>query len=174
MRLFIGLAPDAAARAALSETARILKAHTDGRFADPILYHITLAFLGELDVRDIPTILSAMRRAGAAEAPFSVQLAALHSFGSVLWRGVAPEEDLRRLANCLREELSRHSIPFDPKPFRAHITLVREASLPREPLAARLPDAAYPVCQMTLFESIRARGALQYVPRGAVPLTKLT
>ena len=66
MRLFLALAPDEAARAALARTACMLRPLAPGRYVPPSLYHITLAFLGETDAARLPAVREAMEAAAQA------------------------------------------------------------------------------------------------------------
>jgi len=168
MRLFIGVPPDRAAREALAETAQRLREETSGRFSNPDLYHITLAFLGETAESNLPAILDSMRCGAAGLEPFSVSLGPVGCFGPVLWRGIEPATPLNGLAAALRAALSAANIRYDAKPFRAHITLARESRLPSRDLS--LPSARYPIETLTLFESRRDGGALRYRPLGNVSL----
>jgi len=170
MRLFIGVAPDRAARMALAETARLLRERTNGRFSDPDLYHITLAFLGDTAPDAVPAILDAMRHAASERRPFSISLGAVGCFGLILWRGIEPAGPVNELAQALRTALLAAKIQYDAKPFRAHITLARESRLPPEAGALSIPPARYPIHTLMLFESRRDGGALRYRPCGSVSL----
>ena len=168
MRLFVGIAVSPSARAALKETAQMLEAVAPGRYTDASLYHITLAFLGELPAKWVPAIHAAMVRAAGGRRPFAVALGPVGAFGPVLWRGVTDDAALRALSADLRAQLSVSSIPFDPKPFRAHITLARESFFPPDARNLAYPGGAFTAGGMTLFESARERGIPRYIPRAEV------
>lgn len=167
MRLFIGIDPGDAARAVLARDAAALRDLAYGRFVPPENYHLTLAFLGEQDAREIPRICEAMRMAAGVRS-FSVALGRLGAFGPVLWRGVTPEDGLASLADRLRAALDGMGIGYDSMPFRAHITLVRNARLPRG-----LPPCAparFVVRSLILYESVRGQDVPRYLPRAEEPL----
>ena len=168
MRLFIGIPPDPPTRAALRETALSLEAVAPGRYVDASLYHITLAFLGELPAKCVPVIHAAMLRAAAGHRPFAVSLGPAGAFGSILWRGVKDDTALRILSADLRAQLGAVAIPYDPKPFRAHITLARESSFPQAARQLPFPGGTFTAGGMTLFESARERGIPCYIPRAEV------
>ncbi len=170
MRLFIGVSPDAKTRDALAETARMLAREASGRYTDPALYHLTLAFLGEVSADSVPSALAAMRDAATGVSPFRVSLSAVGRFGSVLWRGVRDDAALVSLANALRASLDAAGLPYDRKPFRAHFTLAREASFPASAWQGVYPEADFPVRSLILYESARPGGKLSYLPLGEVPL----
>ena len=164
MRLFLALAPDEAARAALARTACMLRPLAPGRYVPPSLYHITLAFLGETDAARLPAVREAMEVAARRSRRFPLALGRLGAFGSVLWRGVEADGARPALALSLREELRARAVPFDPKPLRAHITLARDARLTEEARRLALPEAVWQARSLTLYQSVRREGALQYLP----------
>lgn len=198
MRAFIALelptefADDAAA------LARRLSASLEGRFLDRDTYHLTLAFLGDIDDGEagramdaLDAVCAAARPGGTpgadaaaffgdpaaafltdaeSEAPGPIVLApdGLGKFGrpadATLWLGIAPAPPLMALAERLRDELAARAVPFDPKPFRPHITLARRVRIPKKPL----PDLAFPLPAearaVTLFKSTLSRDGAAYKP----------
>lgn len=170
MRLFIGIRPDPACVAALHETARCLVGVAPGRFLDPSLYHITLAFLGEAVDERVSAIRTAMEQAALGVAPFSIMLGAVGAFGPILFRGVKDAAALTQLSERVRAGLDALCIPYDAKPFAAHITLARDSRLPTEARNMAIPDAAFPVRSIRLFESVRLDGRLHYRSLAEVPL----
>lgn len=169
MRLFIGVAPDKAARDALAETARLLRQQTAGHYLHASMYHLTLAFLGEVEADGLPAIYAAMEAAARATEPFAVALGHIGAFGAALWRGTLRDERLSGLADALRAALGAAGIAYDPKPFRPHITLARDAKWQGDTPAA-LPDAMLAVRRLTLFQSVREGGRLRYARRRHCPL----
>lgn len=170
MRLFIGIAPDKGARDALAQTARLLRACVPGRYADPSLYHLTIAFLGEVSAPAMAAIESAMRQAAQGIPPFSVTLGPVGTFGPVFWRGACENAALRTAASGVRAALDAAGIRYDAKPFRAHFTLARDIrSQPRASLPA-LPEASFTADRLILYESTRVHGRLAYIPRAEVLL----
>ena len=76
------------------------------------------------------------------------------------------------LAERVREELAARDVPFDPKPFRPHITLGRRVHIPKKPLpllAFPLPAQAQTV---TLFKSTLSRDGAEYKPLYTVELAE--
>lgn len=168
MRLFIGIAPDRAATQALAHTAQALRAAVRGRYVRPEMYHMTLAFLGQVDEGDVPRVRAAMRAAAATAAPFALRLGALGTFGDVLWRGVEDSRALLRLATAVRAALDGEGIPYDGRAFRPHFTLARRARGQAADMA--LPGAAFDVDTILLYESVQAQGRAAYAPCLAAPL----
>ena len=145
MRLFIGLRPSEAFRAALSALQdRLRSAGVTGRYPDPAGFHMTLAFIGEWP-DDITPALPLVER------PFPITVSRLGFFpeANVLWAGVEASEALEDLARQVRHNLAEEGIPFDPKKFSPHITLVRKPSVPA---GANLSGIGIPAVSMTVDE----------------------
>ena len=155
MRLFVAAYPSPEAVGHLSQfvgTLHVGRPAEPGRslrVVPPDRWHLTLAFLG--DVEDL--------RAGDAAAASSEAVAAWRDAGgrvpqlgvagggrfgrgrsTVLWAGVDGEVPaLDDLATRLRRALRHARLPVDRKPFRAHLTLARPGDrLAPDALAADL------------------------------------
>ena len=153
------------------ETASLLRPLAPGNYCDPARYHLTLAFLGDLPEGYLPSLRQAMENAATGQQPFSLSLGNLSSFGPVLWRGVMDSEALGQLAADLRRELNAAAIPYDPRPFRPHITLAYDTEgMPSTANSLRLPEADFLADTLILYESTRQSGQLAYMPRIRVAL----
>jgi RNA 2',3'-cyclic 3'-phosphodiesterase len=149
VRLFVALYPPADALDHLAgavEQLRLGRVAADGtnvRLTARPLWHITLAFLGEVPDDRAPVAGEALREAvthwgeGAAWRPV-LRLAGGGRFGrrrfTILWVGLTGDvEALTSLAGTVRRQLQRHRMPYDRKPFRPHLTFARPGD--------RLPEA---------------------------------
>ena len=165
MRLFVGLRPEEAFRAALKGAQdRLRAAGVEGRYLDQANLHLTLAFIGEWP-EDVTPVLPAVTE------PFEIELAGPGIFpeAKVLWAGVKPSAALDRLAGEARDRLAANRIPFDPKPFNPHITLVRKPLLPA---GLVLPETVFPAAAMTvkevcLYRSERGENGMEYTVIGS-------
>ena len=165
MRLFVGLRPAETFRAALKGAQdRLRAAGVEGRYLDPANLHLTLAFIGEWP-EDVTPVLPAVTE------PFEIELAGPGIFpeAKVLWAGVKPSAALDRLAGEARDRLAANRIPFDPKPFNPHITLVRKPLLPA---GLVLPETVFPAAAMTvkevcLYRSERGENGMEYTVIGS-------
>ena len=168
MRTFIALEISDQMRWEVASIARHLEAHVDGRFIPPENYHVTLAFLGDIDERDVGLAMDALDAACAAKTAPLLMCDGLGKFGNAndatLWLGLAPTDELAGIAASVREELAARDIAFDQKTFKPHITIARRASIPKAtlpPLPFPEPDYANAV---TLFKSeLDSEGAI-YTP----------
>ena len=116
MRLFTAIRPSPGFQAALTDLQeRLRAAGVTGRYREPDGLHLTLAFIGDWP-EDVTEYLPAVQK------PFSITLSHLGIFpdANVLWAGVAPSEELDRLAKQVRHSLADEGIPFDRKKFCPH------------------------------------------------------
>lgn len=159
MRLFIALEIGKAFREALIRTRELLaSAGVSGRFSIPEDMHLTLAFIGEWP-EDISWCLPEVTE------PFTLTLDHLGVFpkAKVLWAGIEPSEELARLAQAARDNLDAAGIPYDPKPFNPHITIVRKPVFSGGALPEiELPKAALTVRGACLYQSVREESGVRY------------
>lgn len=141
MRTFIALdlPPDFADDAAA--LARRLSASMEGRFLKRDTYHLTLAFLGDADEAQLAAATDALEAACAGASPVPLRSDGPSSAAQPTRRcGWAAAPELEQLAARLRDELRARDVPFDAKPFKAHLTLARRARIPH----VGLPHLAFP------------------------------
>lgn len=193
MRLFVAAYPPAYALAHLAAAVDRLRmgvAAADGinvRLVARPLWHVTLAFLGEVGADRAPDAGAAVRagvarwQAGGAGVP-TLRLAGAGRFGrgrfTVLWVGLAGDVPaLRALGDSMRRELRRARVPCDRKPMHAHLTLARPGGrLPPAEVAADLSElAGYegPEWTLDVVQLVRSHlgPAPVYEPLVACPLT---
>lgn len=110
-------------------------AGTNVRLVARPLWHVTLAFLGEVADDRAPEVAAALQagvsrwRTAGDHAP-GLRLAGGGRFGrrqsALLWVGLDGEvAALRSLSGAVRRELRRARVQFDHKPFRPHLTFAR-------------------------------------------------
>ncbi len=145
MRLFIAVYPPPTVLDHLAGFVDGLGFHQAGvRATARPLWHLTLAFLGEVPDAKLPAgrkALDAAVRDVVDLPPPRLRLAGGGRFGrgrfTVLWVGV--DGDLAPLRRAVTGQLRRAKLPFDAKRFRPHLTLARPGDrLPAEVLAADL------------------------------------
>lgn len=165
MRLFTGIRPSddfCAALAVLQDKLRA--AGITGRYLDPSNLHMTLVFIGEWP-EDITQVLPPV------EHPFAITLAHPGIFpeAKVLWAGVEKSEELNCLAKKVRDSLAGNGIPFDPKGFNPHITLVRKPVIPDgvDLSGIEIPKASMVVDEICLYRSERGENGMVYTVIGS-------
>ncbi len=92
--------------------------------------HLTLAFLGSRPAEALSVLEAAGASVAARHGAFDLVPTSLGTFSGgpatrLLWLGLAPCPALEALAADVRGALGAAGEPFDPKPFRAHLTLAR-------------------------------------------------
>ena len=133
MRLFVGLVPPSAALDDLDAACAPLRTgRADLRWTSRELWHVTLAFLGEVTGEPLPGLLPRLERAASRHRAFCLSLAAGGAFPSatranVLWCGLSGDRKaLGDTALSVRAGARwAGAVPDEKKPFRPHVTLAR-------------------------------------------------
>ena len=142
MRLFVGITPTAealahaagaidrrAGQAAPDGPDRIASTTPDMRWVPSERWHVTLAFLGEVDPDRVPALCARLDDVAARHDPLrGLQLAGAGIFRGVLWLGVEPtarHSPADRLARAVQREMRGAGIPVERRPWRAHLTIAR-------------------------------------------------
>jgi 2'-5' RNA ligase len=156
MRLFVAIHFSPEIKNILLAAIDDLRRQSAGNFTRPENLHLTLAFIGESDrIAEAKAALSAV----TAE-PFELTVGGTGKFGDIYWVGVDKNPALSALADSVRNELTKHEIDFDTKPFKAHITLAREVQT-RE-IKLNIPPTTMTVSRISLMRSDRINGKLTY------------
>jgi 2'-5' RNA ligase len=136
MRLFVAAELPDELLEALAQTSASLRDAVRGRFVGPDLFHVTLAFLGEVPGSQVDRVSVLVDGACEDVPPFSTTLGGLGSFGrstsAVLWQGFcAGGDEWELLAARVRAALREGGFSFDEKGFLPHVTLMRRADVKR-------------------------------------------
>ncbi len=125
-RLFVGtpLAPDL-------DTQPVLKALEGVGRVKPVdrdQYHVTLAFIGDLDDAEVKDARESVR-AGATGPAHTGTVKTVGAFpepssARVVWAGIDGGH-LDALAGSVRRELAARDLPYDQRAFHAHLTIAR-------------------------------------------------
>lgn len=181
-RLFVSISLPEAARAEVARAAERLRPHADGfRWSASDTYHVTLRFLGDVEMRRASSIADALRHAVRDLAPFSFGLERAGAFPSprrprVLWIGGTAGSPLTRLHEGVATALA--DVGFDPegRPFSPHVTIarLRRGVARAESLAGALADvrvaAAVPVRSVALMRSRLGPAGARHEPVAIVGL----
>ena len=175
MRTFIALDLPEPFKGEAVALGRQLSELVGGRFVRPEGYHLTLAFMGELCDAEVSRALCAMERACAAGAPVTLTCWGLGTFGkardATLWLDVTPTPELAALAEAVRGELAREGVPYEGRPFKAHVTLARHVRLQGSVALQGLPFPQAGVARcVTLYKSILDPAGAVYKPLHTVGL----
>jgi 2'-5' RNA ligase len=134
MRLFVAIAPPAAVLDELDALAGPLRTgRQDLRWTSREAWHVTLAFLGQVDEAAAARLLPRLERAAHRHDAFRLAFSGGGAFPSatranVLWSGLSGDRGaLARLAESVAAGASRAGAPPPDKGrrFRPHLTLAR-------------------------------------------------
>ncbi len=160
-RLFFALWPDEVTRACMSQHAVRLAAKGGGRVVGPAALHLTLVFVGAVPASALSAVCAA---AGEAQStPFTLILDRIGAWraNGIGWLapGAIPQAAID-LSESLRSALRARGLPFDAKPFKAHVTLVRKLSRPVA--GATVGEIEWPVHEFALMRSRLAASGANY------------
>lgn len=166
IRCFVALQPDEAALDRLDQLAgEQLSRFPSARRMRRDNLHLTLAFIGALDADRARQV--AARLAAEPSTPLDWSLDSVGAFAAarVLWVG-GNDARLDALAAQSRRLLDDLGVPFDRKPFVAHVTLLR--NVPREAAreaTGRLePPIVWRAGTPVLLESRAGADGIRYLP----------
>lgn len=164
MRLFIGLPfPHQARRDFLLVQKRLQKNTVKGNFTAVGNFHLTLAFLGEVEESRVPAAFAALEE--ALMPPAELVFETLDAFeGGIWYLAPGPCSALVNGQERLAEALGRNGFHLEPKPYVPHLTLgrkivLREGYEPPRRLPRPIPAHSE---GPRLFLSHRVEGELRY------------
>ena len=185
IRAFIAFEPSAQIRRALGNIQNKLRGSDLGsqiRWVKPEGIHLTLKFLGDINLSQLEEVGSVMERVAGKQGRFKIACGGIGLFPEagnprVIWVGLTRGvSDLARLSHDLDLGLSQLGFEPEQRGFKAHLTLGRVKSrLERGRLASLVDGLKTPPMEMEageviLFRSdLRAQGAI-YTPLNRVDL----
>ncbi|MPZ62874.1 MAG: RNA 2',3'-cyclic phosphodiesterase [Propionibacteriales bacterium] len=158
-RLFVAVDPPAEVRADLRRRVAILEPMMDGwRWVPEEQWHLTLAFLGEVDDLRSGRLESRLERVASRHEPLELSANGFGAFqrparAHVFWCGVdGDREPLRRLAWSVAAAARKAGIEVEGRAYRPHLTLGRRRT-PADLREVLTAEGAYagPSFQVTEF-----------------------
>ncbi len=161
------------------------KSSLDAKWVKPGNIHLTVVFMGNVEVNEIPVIKEKIGEACLKYDAFDISLKGLGCFPHmrkprVVWIGL--DGDLERMS-YFRDVLQECLVPFgieeEKRGFKPHLTLgrfrkPRRASSEELELLSRYEDVTSPTCSLTelgLFKSELKPGGARYTRLGVWPLS---
>lgn len=147
------------------------------RWVDPENFHITLRFVGDIDVaraHDIADLLARIRRRA-----FTLAVDGLGTFGSSkprqVWARIPATPELMALQSENEQLIQRAGLSPEKRKFTPHVTLARLRDTNNRSLAEYLESRSFlstpfEVTRFVLFSSQPSRGGGPYIVEQAYPL----
>jgi RNA 2',3'-cyclic 3'-phosphodiesterase len=144
------------------------------RWVTPERMHLTLRFLGNTAVSQLPALYEAIDDVATPQRPFQLQLTELGAFPNqqrprVILVGLGGETaELTSLKQQLDQALASLGWPVEDRPFRPHLTLgrVKDSRVGQQiKWQARVGQLVIPVTAMHLVESQLRRDGPVYTTR---------
>jgi 2'-5' RNA ligase len=181
MRLFVAIALEGEAAAAVEEVQQRLAGRSEGlRWSRPADRHVTLQFLGEVSGEQAARVIERLAVVHSPQVP--VRIAGLGIFASagVFWAGVEATAELLALQQRVTTATRACGFVPESRPYRPHITLARTrgrrgggalAALEKSVERERIRIAAeFMAREFALYESIPGAEGSRYEARARFPL----
>lgn len=127
-RVFFALWPDPKVQSALDLAARQLHAKCGGRQTRLETIHITLVFLGEVELEKLKTLQAVAGEVRAQGFEWSLAKFGWWRHNRIAWAGPdAIPPALTQLVEQLQSGLKQAGFEFDQRPYSPHATLLRKA-----------------------------------------------
>lgn len=168
-RLFFALWPNDQLRSQMAAAARPL---LEGKGARPIPadnLHITLAFLGAVQARKLPSVMAAASGIDVASFDLTIDRVEAWAGADILCLTPTTCPSLRALVDRLRVNLLEHQLDPDRKDFRPHVTIGRDWR--ERQVDSTIGPFAWSADEFVLVESESSRKGSQYRIIGRWPLT---
>ena len=176
IRVFIAIELDKETQSYLSNIQSELKeTEADVKWVKSENIHLTLKFLGNIDLSKINQIKEILTKISQENTEFTIELSGIGAFPKmeyprVIWIGIEKNQDkVIKITEDLQERLTTLGIPEENRPFQAHLTLGRvKSNLNRSILVEKLKNIKLPqkpsqsVNKLTLFKSTLTPGGPIY------------
>lgn len=142
----------------------------------PENYHLTLAFLGEIEPRAIHRLHDIARQLSAASKPARFSLSRIEWFPSsvkprLLVATPTEDEPLRQFQKQLARMLNQNGFHLEKRPFRPHVSLARLQSIASPfDLTDESLHIRCDLDELVLFSSVQRQGDSVYSPLFVEPV----
>ncbi len=167
-RMFFGLWPDEKVRSEIQAFSKQLQLDT-GRWVEDKNFHITLAFLGNVDEETRAALIRGADH--FCVEPFALSLDYLDWWQKPKIAYLAPSnipQELSQLVSELNGLALDCKLSLDTKPYRPHLTLARKVLKPLS--AIPLTSIFWNINEFCLLESKTAKEGVEYQVKESWPL----
>ena len=172
LRLFFACWPDAAEQVAMAAWQPALRELCGGREMRADTLHATLVFLGGVAEHRLQALLLAAREVNCPG--FELILTTVQYWGHNHIAYAAPDDippQLAELVGELEQSLRRHRFHFDARPYKPHVTLLRNAQWSDARLPA-MTAVRWRVAEFALVQSLNGDEGARYEVLARFPLRK--
>ena len=160
-RVFFALWPDADLRASIHKLVQDVSGVSEGRPMTQRNLHITLAFIGVVDLATRLCLEQAADRLSVPGFELSLKRLGYWSRSKIIWLGPAEmPEALQYLADALNQALKPCGYCPESRPFHPHVTLLRKTK--RAIRQKEIPPLSWRVDRFVLLESCRTHHGAAY------------
>ena len=170
MRLFFAFWPNDAERAAMAAWQPPLRELCGGRVMRTDTLHATLVFVGEVAEHRLQALQLAAQEVNCRR--FELILTTVHYWGHNHIAYAAPEAiqpQLAELVHELERNLRKHHFHFDVRPYKPHVTLLRNAQWSDAHLPA-MPSVHWQFNDFVLVQSKQDEQGAQYEVLARFPM----
>jgi 2'-5' RNA ligase len=177
MRLFVAVCFNQDILEALTHIqAQFKQLSITGNYTKKENLHLTIKFLGEVEKSQQERISAAFHEMSQEISSFTISMGDLGCFkrrqASLLWLKMNNHQGkLDQAFKMAKESLDQIGFPKEDKPFKPHVTLIRDARFNEAPLALNeikekiaFEKMTQIVNRLVLMESTREQGQLIYKP----------
>lgn len=173
MRVFIALEFPKDIKEYLVQIQQVIREQSiTGNFTRNENFHLTLRFIGEIQISELEKLKKAIDQVALHQNDFQLTFKELGHFPrgkkQIIWVGLQPNEMLNQLYSNLEMALEVQGYPSEGKGFVPHITLGRQIILTEElnkiGEQIKLSDIGIPISKISIMESSRLNGELTYSP----------
>ncbi|MDP8240449.1 MAG: RNA 2',3'-cyclic phosphodiesterase [Candidatus Hatepunaea meridiana] len=143
VRAFIALETQESVKRAIREVQDKLRVVSGARvtWVRSVGVHLTLKFLGDVEVSQLSEIEASIRDSASRISPFNITTTNTGGFPNlkkprVLWLGVDGGRQLLELQNNIEKALEPLGFPMERKKFHPHLTIGRVKSINRDCILA--------------------------------------
>lgn len=162
-RVFFALFPNLATQKQLALRADKLTVQCGGRKIKMQHIHLTLVFLGNIDIIRLENLKQSMQPITAK--PFQLLLDTVCYWKHTQIVSLQPSQpcnELLELVNKLEIALTNAQFTYDKRPYKPHITLIRKATHP--PQTNTIEPILFDVMQWVLVQSKPIHNQIEYIP----------
>ena len=181
-RTFIAVSLSSSIPAEIAKTVQTLQTHFwDVRWVEPKNMHVTLKFLGDTPLNDLPQLIRTVTQCTSGMGSFDLTFQGLGAFPNrespkTIWVGCQEgSKELIQLAESIDRGLSSLGFPKEPRRFSPHLTIGRiKKPVQESPLKSLFDEeqvfGSCRVSEVQIFSSELTRHGAIYDELAAIPL----